>query len=799
MPLFKKKVQAENIEELRDITDDVVEADFVPYACHWNPHSIVTKNGEVLQTIALTGFVHGNDQEDEDADLRSKIREAILKCVTSTKYGIWVHTIRRRKSLQTGGEYKRDFAGYLNRFWNDRNDWEHQFSNEVYISIVREGQKGSLADPKGFFRGILPRFDIRHREAYLDDSCRKLDAVVGKILPMLKSYGARRLGVVQRDGMYYSELTAFLGKIVTMADLDFPVKDTDIAYQLTNYDVTFGFNAMEVRMREDGKRRFGALLTMKEYRELPIEALDRILQVPAEFIISQCFEFIGSRQALKDYGYQKELFDISKSTLLIERTGLKDIIESNKGRQTDYGLHQLNMFLLADTIRALESGVSKAVSALASLGMTPMREDIKFEEGYWAQLPGNFEFIRRMRPINTARIGGFANLSNYPTGEKDGGHWGPAVTTFYTAAHTPYFFNFHVGDNGHTTLIGPSDGGKTLLLNFLLAEACKFDAKMFFFDNGRGAEIFLRSINGAYYNLYPQADARPYAQLKINPFQMEDTPVNRSFLCKWGLSLALEHQNAELISAVNAVIAELMVKPKPERTLNAFIGLLKTRNPAYEEMFSPWIGQGEFAALFDHAEDTLTLEEKVYGFETADLFSHDKVVIPVLSYLLHRIHQSLDGKPTIIAMAEAWSILESGLFGNGVKKWLDMLREKNAIAVLATEEVEDIQSSPLNAEIMKEVATQIYLPDETADETYAASFGLNEREITYLTVMNTDDRHFLLKRGKSSIVIELNLSGMKDIIAVLSASADHLHAMDQAIEARGMHSSHWMPKFLESM
>lgn len=799
MALFKRKPKTENLEALRDITDDVIEGDYVPYASHWDPYTIITKNGEVLQSIKITGFTHEQlSQEEEEGDLRSKIREAVLTCIDSTQYAVWVHTIRRKTNLQTGGTFKRDFAGYLDRFWNDRNDWEHQFTNEVYITVVREGQSASLMDPAGFLRGIFPSVDLRYRERFIDDTTSKLNAVMLKMMPILESYGARRLGISQRNGVYYSDFCGFLGKLITMLDIEFPVTDVDLSHYLTDYDVTFGFNAMEVRMRSDGRRRFGAILTLKEYRELAVESLDRVLQIPGEFIISQCFDFINARRALKVYDYQKELFEISKTQALLEKTGLKDIIASNRGRQIDYGMHQLNVFLLADSLKAMEAAVSKAVNGLASLGMTPLREDIKFEECYWSMLPANFEFIRRTRPINTARLGGFANLSNFPAGKKEGNHWGPAVTTFHTAARTPYFFNFHDGDNGHTTIIGPEGSGKTVLMNFLLAEAGKFDGKRFFFDIDRGSEIFLRSLGGHYYSVYPGFDKRPYAKLTFNPFQMDDTPVNQEFLRNWMLSLS-GGQDPGVLAAIDRAIAQLMMYPKAERRLGACVAAMRMENPAIADIFDIWVETGEFAELFDNAEDSLKLDDKVYGFDMTGVMQHPPALVPVVSYLLHRIMLALDGSPSIVAMTEAWSLLDSPLFSSRLKEWLDMLRANNAFAILATERVEEASGSSINASLMEHIATQIYLPDESADTAYSDGFGLTDKEISYLTVMNTEDRHFLLKRGGNTIVAELNLTGMSDIIAVLSSTPATLHSMENAITEHGLPSARWMPKFLEKI
>ena len=49
----------------------------------------------------------------------------------------------------------------------------------------------------------------------------------------------------------------------------------------------------------------------------------------------------------------------------------------------------------------------------------------------------------------------------------------------------------------------------------------------FFFDRDRGAEIFIRAIGGWYGVL------RPGEPSGLNPLQLSDTPVNRSFLRDW--------------------------------------------------------------------------------------------------------------------------------------------------------------------------------------------------------------------------------------------------------------------------
>ena len=81
------------------------------------------------------------------------------------------------------------------------------------------------------------------------------------------------------------------------------------------------------------------------------------------------------------------------------------------------------------------------------------------------------------------------------------------------------------------------------------------------------------------------------------------------------------------------------------------------------------------------------------GFDMTQMIAHPKVLVPVVSYLLHRVMLLLEGSPAIVAMTEAWRLLDNPLFAPRLKEWLDTLRNNNAMAVLATEEIAQASGS----------------------------------------------------------------------------------------------------------
>ena len=85
---------------------------------------------------------------------------------------------------------------------------------------------------------------------------------------------------------------------------------------------------------------------------------------------------------------------------------------------------------------------------------------------------------------------------------------------------------------------------------------------------------------------------------------------------------------------------------------------------------------------------------RMLAFETENLLQlDDKAVIPVLLYLFRRIEQRLDGSPTLILLDEAWSYLQHELFRDRLKDWLKTMRRKNAVVVMATQQISDIANS----------------------------------------------------------------------------------------------------------
>ena len=135
---------------------------------------------------------------------------------------------------------------------------------------------------------------------------------------------------------------------------------------------------------------------------------------------------------------------------------------------------------------------------------------------------------------------------------------------------------------------------------------------------------------------------------------------------------------------------------------------------------------------FVDAEEDGLGASRFITFEIEKLMAQgERVLLPVLTYLFHRIDQRLDGRPTIVVLDEAWVMLMNGTFGAKVEEWLRTLRKKNAAVILATQSVTEVANSSLRDLILESCPTKIYLPNAEARSPATAElyrkFGLTER------------------------------------------------------------------------
>lgn len=767
---------------------DIDYSEFIPYYCHYNPHTLLTKNGELVQIIKVAVNTRGLEYESgegENGSLRDLLREALTSQIGNANFSFWMHTIRKRKQVNFATRFKENFASYAHKKWQKKHRWTHQYYNEIYVTLLHSGQSCELLDKKALKFVTLSGRNRIYRNAYLDQGAQALDDVTSGILSVVgKHYDAKRLSAVERlplaqnpnatHSIFYSEPMEFLGTLLNLQAEEYPMPDVDLSVALNTHHLTFGFNALESKNNE-GKRRFGALLTLKQYREVPAEMVDLVLQAPMELIISQAFHFEDEENVTWQYRDQRELFQISGDDYSMKASGLKEMM-SDTGKPLAYGLQQTSIMVLADEYKMLAGEVTEVQAAFAKLGLITVREDIKLEEGFWSQLPGNFEFLRRKDPILTSQAAGFCRLNRFPSGSAQHNHWGAPVALIPTIVNSPYFFNFHHQDNGHSVLFDFNsfgDPAAIVLTNFLLTETRKYNGRLFIFDRNKSARLFFDKLGSSYHQpLSAKAD------LQLNPFALEDSPRNQSFLIAWCSALLSSHMTVTDAhkQALKQAITQMNMLPAKERSLSHLIAQLTPLDANLAQALSAWHGSGSFANLFDAASENLDLRQPAHAFDMDNAIAQPETVIPLFSYLLHRIITTLDGRPTIIVLHEAWDLLENAFFAPRMESLLEMLQQSNVMVLFTTKSPASCIGTHTLETVMKCCATRMYVPDDIGIDYESQELKLNAHDARMLHKMDRQKGDFLVRQNEEAIGLRASLEGLDDLFAIYSNNIKNLIA-----------------------
>ena len=767
--------------------------DFIPYACHYDNETILTKSGELMQILRLDGYAF-ESADAEDLDLKKRLRNVLLKSIASQDYALWFHTVRKRQPVYPSGEFLPGFAEQLNTRWKLRNDGEQLFQNTLYISIIKRGLHAGAVPLRNWLKNLTRGNEPLNHDALIAEA-QDLRDIVRRFEAALADYGPHVLTVRCSPFGRMSEPLSFLSRLINLEDRPVLLPSMDISSYLPAKRLFFGANAIECRGATGSK--YAAILSIKEYSaETRSGLMDGFFHLPFEFVISQSFVFSHRHEALVKMQRQQRRMEQTEDLAVSQTEEIDQALDDAMSGSIAFGEHHLTVLPIVRNLAELNEAVARIESELINLGIIAVREDLAMEPCFWAQLPANFSYIARRSTLHTENLAGFASLHNYLTGHPENNAWGPAITLLQTPSGTPYFFNFHVGDVGHTLVVGPTGCGKTALVNFLCAQAMKVKGRLIYFDRDHGADIFIRALGGVYAALGPAHDSG------FNPLRLPDTTENRVFLLEWMESLVTAFGDPcgpEDIARISEAIAGNYKLAPTDRTLAniaPFLGMEGAGRLA--SRIALWHGRGALSRLFGGLEDTLTLDKRVMGFDLTDLLKDETSVTPVLLYLFHRIASALDGTPTLIVLDEAWAMFKNPIFSAKIEAWLKTFRKLNAVLVLATQSVEDAIQSPISPTLVGQTATHIYFPNPKATDAYRTVFKLSEKELQLLREdFDKESRFFLLKQGRGSVIARADLSLMPDLLSVLSGRAESVARMHKLRAQVGDHPASWLPLFME--
>lgn len=509
------------------------------------------------------------------------------------------------------------------------------------------------------------------------------------------------------------------------------------------------------------------------------------------------------------FAKRKSMAAILKEVLTNEASSLLDSDAENKARDADEALQDLgadaagHAFVTASIVVWDEDGaladarLRQAEKVVQARDFTCVIERANAVDAWLGSLPGHAYANVRQPPISTLNLAHIMPISAVWGGPERNDHLrGPPLLLARTDGCTPFRLSPHVGDVGHTLVLGPTGAGKSVLLAMMALQFRRYDgAQTFAFDFGGSLRAATLGVGGVHHDLSAALGEGVAGGGLLQPLANCDDIEERAWAADWlGAVLARENvtlepeDRAQLWSALGS----LGGAPAAERTMTGLAALLQSQR--LKQALAPYTLAGPWGGLLDGDAEHLG-DASATCFETERLIG-SSAAPAVLSYLFHRIRDRLDGRPTLILVDEGWLVLDDPLFGAQLREWLKTLRKSNASVVFASQSLADVDASGIAPTIIESCPTRLFLPNERALEPQIAAvyarFGLNRRQVEMLSLA-TPKRDYYCQSRQGDRLFELCLGEIALAFCATASRTDQRAISELLTRIRpGDFSSAWL-------
>jgi type IV secretion system protein TrbE len=540
-------------------------------------------------------------------------------------------------------------------------------------------------------------------------------------------------------------------------------------------------------------------------RSFPAKTLPGLLDALGQLPFA--YRWVGRWIALDKAGAESELLRLRKrwfakrkgiGTLMREAITKEDVplVDTDAAAKTDecdgaleaLGAEACAYGWLTLTVTVMDANEGRAVekaraleAALNAQGFVARTEDLNAVEAWLGSIPGEPYADVRRPMLSTLNLCDLLPISAVWAGPTHDTHLaGPPLLIAETSGATPFRLSLHVGDVGHTMIVGPTGSGKSALLAFMAMQWLRYpNARIIFFDKGRSARAVTHCAGGRWHSLGPDG------AFALQPLARVDEIGERAWAAEWiseTVAAAGIHMTPKHREEIWAALGSLGEAPRNQRTLSIFCALCQARD--ITAALEPFTLKGPHGCLLDadQAPSGISFFET---FETEELMATPSAIGPVLTALFHEIESSFDGSPTMLVLDEAWLFLGETGFAAKIREWLKTLRKKNVAVVFATQSLDDVVRSPIATTLIESCPTQIFLPNPRALEPASADlyrlFGLNKRQLELLAFA-APKRSYYIRQPRGRRMFDLRLVGAA--LAVCGASGpDDQKLIERVLEA----------------
>lgn len=772
---------------------------------------VVTKDSSLLACFR----VHGPDSDsasDEDINQVADMLDRAYQIFTGSPVTIWWRIDRRRTYEYPDGDFAHPVSGAINEQWREQFMSGENYLNVHHLAIALHPSKGEdkFWERMQFYTGegdspvkalakaarsyFSDNMAFQYVSAELARAHERFEGMLGAFLEALPLLSVQRLAGAELHGYLKSTLS-----VNDAAPVEVGSRWMD--NYLPDSEIEVGSDLLKIT--GDTPYYVGAVGIKTPPEETVPGMLDALMSLPGEISVSQVFRFAPKEKVMKHIQQIYQYNDMRRYTARGymsaamkggDFSGVREnparaqaSIEANEAlgeasvNREFYGWHHIAVLARAETADRAEALLRDIASALRYVNLVPVREKQHLFSTFAGGIPGQWKEVERwffnelrslsdLTPFLTVREGERTN--RYLTQQTR--RTCAALTVLSTDFRTPFYFNFHAGDLGHTLVVGPSRTGKSVVMNFLISQFRKYRSRIFIFDKDFSCRIPTLLQGGEHINL-----AVDGGNVRLNPLGCLSEPDGIEWVTAW-IEILIASRGYRMTADDSRLLMEAVqgVASHDEPGMWRLLSVYALLPPKLQTELEPWVGDRPLARYFDNDTDSFSVSDFSCA-EMGDILANPVVSTAFMEYAFYRIRKEL-GKnrtqtpvPTLIYLEECWFLLDNPAFANKIRDWLKTLAKLNAIVVMATQSLEDLANSSVFAAIRDNVPTRIFLPNQNANteslrNLYSRQFDLNDVQIQKIATALPKRQYFIVQPGVARMV---NVSFPPDILAALRSDS----------------------------
>lgn len=773
---------------VRALANEEQFEDYLPYAfLIGDDKTIQTKQRQLIQCIRLDGINAATSADSAIDDIKNLFASIIANA--DPQFSYYVHKVSKHIKYEPSKITTNDFAAELDDVWLDHLNTTG--SRDVSITITLISSSDILMKVGGLFgklRELSRDYKTERNEAYQADIADRLSSLNELSSLIVSTFGHLNTRVLTASS---GELLGFLESIGCGTETKaFPLSEHAVlARSVANYRPTMVGTDIHISGGSVGNR-IGRIFTIKDYPRMSFAGIFDEMKLPLDVVITNSFTPISDDKA-------KELL----RRTLAQRASVNDAAVTDQEQMKDgrdriasglekLGYHHMTVAIYGDSKEVIDRASAEVRSVAQEVGAKVITEAFAGVGHYFAQWPANADFRSRTGLISNYAFAGIASLHRTPTGVDAGAlPWVEPISAFPTMDGGLYKFSFHPSGSpkseppaAHAAMFGNMGSGKTVLINFLSAQARRQGVQTFLFDYRKGMETAVKALSGTYTSISPNQPTG------LNPLYSETDPQGKAWLTDW-LTALLDRDDKKFSAvqrqAISDAVNQNAVSPNNLRNFKHFPDLFShiDDDGDLQQRVREWCFDGRFGWVFGENEiENFSMNNQVMGFDMTNVLDagDEKEKTAILGYLFRLIEKKLQArKPTFIIIDEAWSALNTNYFAAKLQDWLVTARKLNAVVMLVTQFPSQLTNSKLGNSMLQAIRTQIVLPNRNADASNYASIKLNDRELH--TVLNTPAgmRVALIRNDTESVTVNTNLAALGEYLNIIGGGSTGEKALEQ--------------------